>query len=167
MKLPKQQRNSGQWLRLCKEKKKSTKIGPIKDENDIITDDLKKAESFNNFFTSIGSKLASDVIPVEGFNNLEHFHRITQTIKYHISRHREEKEGYKRVAKPGKGYGADNITSTELNLVGNFASEGLQHVIEKSIERSKYPNIWKAKKVKSIFKKGSQLDRGTTDQYHC
>ena len=36
-------------------KRKSTKIGPIKDENDIITDDLeKKAENFNNFFTSIG-----------------------------------------------------------------------------------------------------------------
>ena len=61
-------------------KKKSTKICPIKDENDIITDDLKNAESFNNFFTSIGSKLASDVIPVEGFNYLEYFHRITPTI---------------------------------------------------------------------------------------
>ena len=64
------------------------------------------------------------------------------------------------MAKPGKGYGVDNITSTELNLVGNFAPDGLCHVIEKSIDKSKYPNMWKISKVKTTFKKGSQLDRG-------
>ena len=64
------------------------------------------------------------------------------------------------MAKPVKGYVADNITSTKLNLVGNFASDGLRHVIEKSIDKSKYPNMWKISKVKTMFKKGSQLDRG-------
>ena len=45
-------------------KKKHTKIGPIKDEhNNIITDDFGRTESFNNFFTSVGSKLASNIIP--------------------------------------------------------------------------------------------------------
>ena len=64
------------------------------------------------------------------------------------------------MAKPRKGYGVDDITSTELNLVGNFVLDGLRHVIEKSIDKSKYPNTWKLSKVKTIFKKGSQLDRG-------
>ena len=62
-------------------KKKHTKIGPIKDEhNNIITDDFGKIENCNNFFTSVGSKRASDIIPAEDFKNLEHFHRITPTI---------------------------------------------------------------------------------------
>ena len=73
---------------------------------------------------------------MEGFNNLEHFHRITPTISTISVDTEKIRKGIKKVAKPGKGFGADNITSTELNSVGNFASEGLQHVIEKSIERS-------------------------------
>ena len=97
---------------------------------------------------------------MEGFNNLERFHRITPTISTTSVDTEKIRIGIKRVAKPGKGFETDNMTSTELNLIGDFASEGLQHVIEKSIERSKYPNMWKANKVKSIFKKGSQLDRG-------
>ena len=143
------------------DKKKHTKIGPIKDEhNNIITDDFGKTESFNNFFTSVGSKLASDIIPVEGFKSLEHFHRITPTISTISVDTEKIRESIKRAAKPGKGYGVDNITSTELNLAGNFVSDGLRHVIEKSIDKSKYPNMWKISKVKTIFKKGSQLDRG-------
>ena len=68
-------------VKTMKGRKKHSKIGPIKDEhNNIITDDFGKAESFNNFFTSVRSKLASDIILVEGFKNLEHFHRLTPTI---------------------------------------------------------------------------------------
>ena len=142
-------------------KKKHTKIGPIKDEqNNIITDDFGKTKSFNSFFTSVGSKLASDIIPVEGFKNLEHFHRIIPTISTISVDTEKIRTSIKRVAKPGYGYGANNITSTEINLVGNFASDGLRHVIEKSINKSKYTNMWKISKVKTIFKKGSQLDRG-------
>ena len=111
-------------------KKKSIRISHIKHENDIITDDLKKAESFNNFFTSIGSKLESDLIPVDGFNNLEDFHKITPTIRTISVDTEKIKKGIKRVAKPEKGFGADTITSTELNVGENFAPEGLQHVIE-------------------------------------
>ena len=68
---------------------------------------------------------------MEGFNNLEHFHRITPTISTISADIEKVRKGIKRVAKPGKRFGADNITSTELNLEGDFASEGLQHVIEK------------------------------------
>ena len=56
--------------------------------------------------------------------------------------------------------GIPTLPGPKINLVGNFASDGLCHVIEKSIDKSKYPNMWKISKVKTIFKKGSQLDRG-------
>ena len=57
---------------------------------------------------------------------LEHFHRITPTISTISVDTEKIRKGIKRVAKPGRGNGADNTTSTGLNLVGNFASTGLQ-----------------------------------------
>ena len=49
-------------------KKEHSNTGKMKDEkNNIITDDLGKAKSFNNFITCIGSKLAGTIITLEGF----------------------------------------------------------------------------------------------------
>ena len=48
-------------------------IGPIRDdENNIIVDDVVKAEAMNDYFTAIGLTLASKINSAEGFINMTH-----------------------------------------------------------------------------------------------
>ena len=57
-------------------KRKCNKIGQLKGENgDILMDNAQKADSLNEFFTTIGPRLASIFEPVN-----VHLFRVTPTV---------------------------------------------------------------------------------------
>ena len=57
------------------------KIGPIQGENkEIITDELKKAEHINDYFSTVGEKLVKNIVHNDDFTQMQHFYRITPTI---------------------------------------------------------------------------------------
>ena len=50
-------------------------IGPLRDdENNIILDDVVKAEAMNDYFTAIGPTLASKINSAEGFIDMTHLY---------------------------------------------------------------------------------------------
>ena len=50
-------------------------IGPLRDdENNIILDDVVKAEAMNDYFRSIGPTLASKINSAEGFIDMTHLY---------------------------------------------------------------------------------------------
>ena len=56
-------------------KKVQSLIGPIRDdENNIILDDVVKAEAMNDYFTAIGPTLASKINSAEGFIDMTHLY---------------------------------------------------------------------------------------------
>lgn len=61
-------------------KRKCNKIGQLKGENgDILVDNAQKADSLNEFFTTIGPRLANNIEPVN-FHPFEHLFRVTPTV---------------------------------------------------------------------------------------
>ena len=63
------------------EQKKNHKTGPIKDDQHrILTDDKKKAESFNQYFVTVGEKLAEKIQTQNDFIEQQHIHRVTPVI---------------------------------------------------------------------------------------
>ena len=56
-------------------------IGPFRDdENNIIFDDVVKAEAMNDYFTTIGPTLASKINSAEGFIDMTHLYKVSPTI---------------------------------------------------------------------------------------
>ena len=62
-------------------KTNQSKIGPIQGvKKEIITDDLKKAEHINNYFSTVGEMLVKNIVHTDDFIQMQHFYRITPTI---------------------------------------------------------------------------------------
>ena len=56
-------------------------ISPIRnDENNIILDDVVKAEAMNDYFTVIGPTLASKINSAEGVIDMTHLYKVSPTI---------------------------------------------------------------------------------------
>ena len=61
-------------------KRKFNKIGLLKGENGyILMDNAQKADSLNEFFTTVGPRLVSNIEPVN-IHPLEHLYRVTPTV---------------------------------------------------------------------------------------
>ena len=62
-------------------KKMQSLIGPIWDgENNIILDDMVKAEAMNDYFTATGPILAAKVNSGKGFIDMTHLYEVSPTI---------------------------------------------------------------------------------------
>ena len=47
---------------------------------EIITDEFKKAEHINNYFSTVGEMLVKNIVHTDDFTQMQHFYRITPTI---------------------------------------------------------------------------------------
>ena len=132
-------------------------MGPLRDnDNNLVPDDSKKAETLNNFF-SIGEKLAlnfetythdnspSDILAM---NKGEIINNVTISEE-------KFKEKFKKL-NIRKSHGADEITAREMKIVGDEVSYGFASITRSGIAKGKYPGQWKTGKVKTIFKKGKK-----------
>ena len=134
------------------------KIGPIQGVNkEIITDDLKKAEHINDYFSTDGEMLVKNIVRTDDFTQMEHFYRITPKIDSISVDPEKVVQSLQERVKAAKGCGPDCINSTDLSIIGNSASTGLSVIIQNSISHNKYPSQWKTSRVRSVFKKGSKL----------
>ena len=124
------------------------KIGPIQGVNkEIITDDFKKAEQINDYFSTVGEMLVKNIVHTDDFTQMQHFNRITSTIdSISIDPEKVVQSLQKRV-KAGKGFGPGCINSTDLSIIGNSPSTGLSVIIQNSISHNKYPSQWKTSRV--------------------
>ena len=61
---------------------KNHKIGPIKDDQCLIlTDDKKKAERFDQYFATVGEKLAEKIQIQDDFIEQQYIYRVAPFIR--------------------------------------------------------------------------------------
>ena len=140
--------------------KKDIRVGPIEVNKKIICKDIDVAEAMNDYFSSIGENLASDIMSMNEISIMEHIYRITPMINSVPLQQAEQIEELCGAVKLGKAGGHDKITSKEVKRLKRPFSLGLNGIVNGSIKMSTYPDMWKYAKVKSIFKKGSMADPG-------
>ena len=125
----------------------------------ILTNDSDKAEEMNNYFASIGIKLAekfhhdsgsSIIQPPATINPVSHFldevSLSEEQIKLKLT-HIMQKTG-----------GPDKITSRELAEAAESLFKGLFSIFKNSIQRGIFPSNWKTGEVVPVFKKGIKSD---------
>ena len=138
-------------VRAMKGQKKNHKIGPIKDDQSrILTDDKKKAESFNQYFATVGEKLAEKIQIQDDFIEQQHIHRVTPVIDNIEITSLKVSEAITKRVKSGKGYGPDDISAKDVHLIGKFASTGLT-VIQNSVVRAQYPSSWRLSRLSRVW----------------
>ena len=135
-----------------------SKIGPIQGVNKkVITDDFKKAEHTNDYFSTVGEMLVQNIVHTDDFIQMQQFDRITPTIDSISVDPEKVAQSLQKRVKAGKGHGPDCINSTDLSITGNSASQGPSVIIQNSVSHNKYPSQWKTSRVRSVSKKGSKL----------
>lgn len=147
------------WSLVKKYNNSNTKpnhIGPLKNKTTFVTNDLDKANVMNEFFSSIGKKIATPIEPDVNMNS--YIYRITPSIcNVHMSNELLTKS-FKAAVREGKACGPDNITAKDLKLHPECAIRGLQEVVQCSLASGKFPSDWKISKVTAVYKKGCKSD---------
>ena len=80
--LSKAKTSKGFWavVNKLKRKQKDHKIGPLKDKNDnLVTDDIEKAELMNSYFTQVGQKLSEVLDSSFDTSDVSYINRIRPT----------------------------------------------------------------------------------------
>ena len=148
-----------QTVNKMKGKSKPSNIQALKnDVGELVTNDSEKVELLNNHFADVGKKLASTFPSEDDENCMTHITRVTPTCECFESdtTHLAHQIA---VLNPYKSMGADEIAPRELRAANNSILRGLKLVIDKSFEESRFPQSWKTAKLKSAFKKGSNVER--------
>ena len=108
------------------------------------------ANEFNEFFTTIGSKLSStiscNVSPMSYVDITEH------SIYIYATTPTEVKQIIKSLKNSSPGW--DEIPAFLLKLCANYYVQPLTYIINKSIENGIFPNELKLARVVPIFKSG-------------
>ncbi|CAB4022158.1 Hypothetical predicted protein, partial [Paramuricea clavata] len=132
---------------------KSNNISQLKVEDVIISDDIKIAESFNDFFVNIGAKLANEIeINSTDFTSLQSvpFRPDIQFKFSEISTH--EVCLQLRNLKTSKSTGIDTIPARALKIAAEIISPSLTWIFNLSIKTGIYVEEWKKAWVLPIYK---------------
>jgi hypothetical protein len=118
------------------------------DNDIIITDDINKAELFNNYFVDISTIQDTDASHLENIpTNLV----IPQLIIYPA-----EVEKLLMGLDVTKSTGPDCIGNRLLKYTAHVISPFLTKLFQKSIDTGYFPKLWKTASIIPIFKKGNR-----------
>ena len=116
------------------------KIAPTEDDNgNIVTDDRVKAELMNDFFCTIGDKLAKDTqedhrqeIRRQNISFTEHVTAVPVIEQIRANKHFLQSQ--LKSLKPKKTTSPDGVRPKDFKLAEDSIVEGLDLVIQKSKE---------------------------------
>ena len=111
------------------------------------------AEAFNDFFATIGSNLANEILP--STIEPEFYLQLTDTI---FSLKPPSASTVCRLFNQldaTKANGLDRIPCELLKLSSSIVGPSLAYIFKSCIEAEIFPNKWKIAKVTPLFKKGS------------
>ena len=142
------------------ENNKKKPIGPLYDANEeLLKDDEKKAECFDEYFVGIGANLAKEHVPVNEKEVTRLITKVTPTISEISINSEIVRKSIAKKFKPNRAMGPKEISPKTLHLLGSTVDSGLFYIFRKSIESSKCPIGWKVSCLSPLFKKGSATDR--------
>ena len=134
------------------------RIGPLKNDNNIVTKDDDKSNLLNNFFADIGKKLATPPEVDSDGNMNSYVYRISPAVsEINLSTDLFTKS-FRAAVRVGKACGPDNITAKDLKLHPESSIVGLQKVAKCSLLSGRFPSEWKKSKVTASHKKGCKSD---------
>ena len=130
-------------------KKKIPLIPPILHDGNFITDTLKKADLFNNYFSNQCTPIINDSqLPAFSYRTNSRLNDINinlQTISDIISE-----------LNPNKSHGCDNISIKMIHICRNQIVFPLKLIFESCVNSGLYPDLWKMSNVCPVHKKESK-----------
>ena len=151
------------WSHLNEEMNRSSNnkqhITEIKTNNRTLDNNKEMADAFNNFYSSIGEKIANNI----NFNQAEHDTYINNIPSTNLSFkfkqiNTAELLTINRTIKNKKSCGPDNIPSIITKTIINKIPAVICHLINLSLTSGKVHNRYKCATVISIHKKGAKDD---------
>ena len=147
---------------LLNKRPKTTEVKELDIDGQLITDDDKIADAFNQYFSTIGSTLSDNIIgndidpmrflaPIDGSS----FNFICITLQETIDALND--------IKFSKSPGIDGISIKLLKDASNIVAGPLVNIFNVSLQRAIFPNDWKLAKVTPIFKEGNRLRKLQTN----
>ena len=144
---------------MLNKRSKTTQIKQLNVNDRVITDDDKIADSFNEYFSTIGCTLSEKVIgndtdpmsfvtPVHGNS----FNFTSITIQETIDALNQ--------IKSKKSPGLDGISTRLLKDATNIIAGPLVNIFNVSFQRAIFIDDWKLAKVTPVFKEGNKADCG-------
>jgi len=133
-------------------------IREIKSDNQNITDSKEIANTFNEFFTTIATKLASELNDKDCSAHFSDFIKPLNSTFSFQTINRQEVEKLLKSSKSNKASGLDGISNKILQISAPFISSHLSDLFNLSIRTGMLPHDWKAAKVSPIFKSGNRND---------
>ena len=130
--------------------KVKTTVGPLKVNNELVSDDKRIAEYLNKYFVSVFTIENTDTMPTcpeYSGTKLQNMEISRKQIQKKIDR-----------LKPFSAPGPDNITSKMLKDHSSSLSRALSIIFNTSIQTGEIPNDWKLANVAPIHKKGPKGD---------
>ena len=125
------------------------------DQNEIITNNIDMANTFNKTFTEMGEKLAEKIVPDHNYSPkrkiLQNSIYISYTDKYEIT-------DIINSLKNKKSPGFDNIQGETLKHIVQYICDPLTYIINIIIDTGIVPSAFKTSVVRPIYKKGNKLD---------
>ena len=115
------------------------------------------ADTFNNFFTNIGSSLANNISPTNT-HYTESLHNPNASSFFLIPTNKEEIIKVGSELKSGNSCGFDGICSTVVKSVLPFIAEPLSYIFNLSFLTASVPLNLKVAKIIPIFKNGNKQE---------
>ena len=139
---------------------KSTNIDSLSDSSQTLSDKQKISDKMNEFFCSVGKKLAAD-IDVTPNPLLSGEFSINDGEKIFNIREINEGDLQKAMAKMKikKSFGNDNISGYFLKIAFAVISSSLLRIFNVSIETNTFPDTWKIARVTPIYKEGEKSEK--------
>ena len=143
---------------LLNRKPKPTRVNKIIEDDKIITKNEDIANSFNQYFSSIGCKL-SDNIRDDGTDPLSFVTPMANTFNFSPITTEEVIEALSQLS-PKKAPGIDGISVRLLRDTVDVIAEPLANIFNLSLRTAIFPDDWKLAKISPIFKDGTKNDCG-------
>ena len=130
----------------------------IKQEGVTLTNSADIANTFNNYFTTIGDNLAKN-IPCSDVNPISYTSPVNSAFSFAEISLESVLKTLKSV-NPNKATGPDNIPNKVLKMAAEILSPSLSAIFNRSLSMGIYPDDWKMARVLPIFKSGDKDDIG-------
>ena len=145
---------------LLNKRSKSCNIDCLKDSGNAIVNKKDISNAMNNFFCTIGEKLANKIDAAPNPLLSGDFAGSDSSVRFQF-RAIEVKEIREAIAKmkTSKSFGKDSISCYFLKLALPFIENSLACLFNTSLVTSQFPDSWKLARVTPIFKEGDKAEK--------